>query len=139
MTTRDMHNNIQPDPALVIQDIVSDTTTVGIIIDTSGFESVEFVILSGFLRDGAYVPLIQDGDDSGLSDAAAVSDTFLLGTESAASFASTDDDKTKRIGYVGKKRYVRLSIVSTSVLDGGYLSAVAIKGNPSNAPTSADA
>ena len=129
MSSRDMHNIIKPLVALKIAAISSNTTTVGEIIDTQNFESLEFVFQTGTTTDGDYVVLIEDGDDSGLSDAADVVDDALLGTETLASFtADTDDDKTSKIGYIGAKRFVRLSIVSTNVTTGGTFGAIAILG-----------
>ena len=116
--------------------IASDTTTAGAIIDRLGFDAVTFSIISGVLTDGAYAVLIEEGDDSGLSDAAAVADSDLIGTEALAGFAATDDGVAKTIGYIGVKRYVRLSIVSTSTSSGGFIAATAILGCPHNAPTS---
>jgi hypothetical protein len=48
----------------------------------------------------------------------------------------TDGTYTPSIGYVGDKRYVRLSIVSASTTSGGggTLSAVALRGTPTIAP-----
>lgn len=133
MASRDLHNNIEPKVALNSASISSDTTTNGNIIDTQGFESVEFLIVSGSITDGSYVPAITEGDDSSLSDGAAA--TALIGTAADATFASTDDNKVKRIGYKGIKRYVRLGLTSTSVTTGGSFSAVAVLGNPHDAPT----
>lgn len=116
--------------------IATNTTTAGAIIDLKGYESCTFSIISGVLTDGAYAVLIEEGDAANLSDAAAVADADLVGTEAAAGFASTDDSTSKTIGYVGTKRYVRLSIVSTSTSSGGFLAATAILGNPHNAPVS---
>lgn len=127
MASVDIHSEMTGDTAFTSQTINSDTTTAGEIIDTEGFEGIEFVMLSGTLTDGTYTPLIQDGDDSALSDAANVADDFLTNTEASAAFALADDDTVKRIGYVGKKRYVRLSIVSASTSSGGNLAAVAVK------------
>lgn len=134
---RDMHNNVLPAVALNTTTITTDTTTNGNIIDLQGFDMVEFFIVTGTLTDGDYTPLIEDGDDSGLSDAAAVADTELLGTEAGAAFTTdTDDNKVSRIGYVGGKRYVRLSIVSTNTAtNGATLTGLAVKGKPSDAAT----
>jgi hypothetical protein len=123
--------------ALNNQAISTDTTTNGNIIDTRGYESVLFVMQSATLTDGTYTPLIQEGDDSGLSDAAAVADADLTDTEAGQAFAATDDNATKKIAYVGSKRYVRLNIVSASTSSGGTLGAVAILGHPLSAPTTA--
>jgi len=135
MAQKDLKNKVKTLVAFNIQAISSDTTTAGAIIDTLGYESVTFVIQSGTLTDGAYTPLIQDGDNSGLSDVAAVSDDFLVGTEAAAAFVLADDNTTKRIGYVGKKRYVRLNIVSASTSSGGTFGAVCILGDAISQPT----
>lgn len=132
---RDLHNNIAPKVAFNTAAISSNTTTNGAIIDLQGYDSVEFVIQSGTLTDGTYTPLVQEGDDAALGDAAAVADANLLGTEAAAAFAATDDNSVKRVGYNGNKRYVRLCIVSTGVTTGGTMSAVALRGHASERPT----
>lgn len=134
MPNHDLHNNVKTQIARNFVAITSNTTSAGSIIDLKGYGSCEFVIASGTLTDGAYAILIEDGDNSGLSDAAAVDDNYLLGTEAAAGFAATDDNTVKKIGYVGSKRYVRLSIVSTGVTSGGTIGAVAILGHAENAP-----
>ncbi len=131
---KDLHNNIKTEVALDIGAISSDTTTVGNIIDLQGFEAVEFVLFSGTLTDGAYTALIEDGDESNLSDAAAVVDAELLGIEAAASFMASEDNAVKKVGYIGSKRYVRLSIVSASTSSGGTMSAIAVKGHAADNP-----
>lgn len=130
----DLHNETTPAVALNIQAISTDTTTAGAIIDTQGFAANEFIMQSGTLTDGTYTPLIEDGDDSGLSDAAAVADDFLTNTEASAAFALTDDNAVKAIGYVGHKRYIRLSIVSASTSTGGTLGAVCVQGSQFRKP-----
>jgi hypothetical protein len=127
----DMHHDVKQVIALAIAVIDSDTTTAGIIIDTAKFTALEFLLVSGTITDGAYAVSLQHGDDSGLSDAATVDDAEILGD---ADFALADDDTAKRIGYVGKKRYVRLSTVSTATTDGGTFGAIALLGNPMHSP-----
>ena len=130
MAKRELKSTTTQVVALNTTAISSDTTTNGVILDTTGYESILFVIQSGTLADGTYTPLIQEGDDSGLSDAASVADADLTNTEASVAFAATDDNAVKSIAYVGDKRYVRLNIVSASTSSGGTLSAVAVKGNP---------
>ena len=130
MAKRELKSTTSPVVALNTTAISSDTTTNGVIIDTAGYESILFVIQSGTITDGTYTPLIQEGDDSGLSDAASVVDADLTNTEASVAFAATDDNAVKSIAYVGDKRYVRLNIVSASTSSGGTLSAVAVKGDP---------
>ena len=131
---RDLHNNVKVEVALNTSAISTDTTTNGNIIDMQGFGAIEFIIQSGTLTDGAYTPLIEEDDAADLATATAVADSDLLGTEAAAAFALADDDAVTKIGYIGNKRYVRLSIVSASTSTGGTLSAVSVKSRASDAP-----
>ena len=129
----DMHHSILQEAGLTSQTIDSDTTTLGEIIDTAGFTALEFLLLSGTITDGAYaVSLLEalEGDPT-MAAATAVSAEETLGD---ADFALADDDTAKRIGYVGKQRYVRLSVVSTATASGGVFAGVAIKGNPAHGP-----
>lgn len=79
--------------------LVSATT----ILDTVGSEALSVV----FEANGTTTALsVEHGDDSGLSDAVAVPAQFLIGelTPSAAGAAL--------VGYVGKKRYVRVTVAN---------------------------
>lgn len=137
MTTRDIHNTLFPVMGLDFQNITTDTTTVGNIIDTAedpGYNSLEFLFLSSTITDGTYTPLIEDGEDPGLSDASPVADSGLIGTEAEAAFVAADDDLVKRIGYIGGKRFVRASLVSTGTSSGGNLGAISQRGHARNAP-----
>lgn len=131
---RDLHNNIKAESAFDTAAISSDTTTAGNVIDMQGYGAVEFIIQSGTLTDGTYTPLIQEGSAANLSDASAVADADLLGTEAAAALDANDDDTVTKIGYIGNKRYVRLSVVSASTTSGGTISAVAIKSKAADLP-----
>lgn len=130
---RDLHSNIGTGIALGNQNITTNTTTVGEIIDSQGFESMEFIVSSGTITDGAYALKLEQGDDAALADAADVPAADILGV--LTGFVAADDDTTKRVGSIGKKRYQRLSIVSTGVTTGGTnFSSVAVKGHPHSAP-----
>lgn len=133
MASVDLHNKIQERNALNFQTIASDTTTAGVIIDTLSFESVEFILKTGAVTAGDVTALIEDGDDAGLSDAAAVADQFLLGTEAATILNAANGNS--RIGYNGKKRYVRLSAVTDNSAN-LEVGAIAVLGAPLDAPTS---
>ncbi len=129
MASQDLHSNVDERIALNTQVISSDTTTAGVIIDTQGFESLEFIVQAGIVTAGDVTPLVEDGDDAALSDAAAVASDFRIG-----SLVLLDTSNTlTRFGYVGKKRYVRLSAVtdnSANLTVGG----TAVLSNPHSAP-----
>lgn len=115
---------------LNIQAISSDTTTVGSIIDTQGNEAVDIALVSATLTDGSYALSLEHGDDSGLSDAAVVAATDLDADVSTVTLADTDDNAIKIIGYVGKKRYVRINVVSTGTTSGGTVGGLVVFGRP---------
>ena len=128
----DLHSSVQAANALDVAAARVDGTDAGNIIDTLGFESIEFVVQTGTITDGTHTVLLQDGDDSGLSDAGTVPAAQTLGTLPA--IVAADDDTVFRVGCVTKKRYVRLSIVTTSATTGGITSAVALLGHPKSKP-----
>jgi len=127
----DLHNNCGVTSALNSQTISTDTTTNGVIIDTQGFRGVEFILQSGTITDGAYTVAMQEGDVSDLSDAATVATDEVLGS---ITFAATEDNVAKRVGYIGKKRYVRIRVVSTGTSSGGVFSGTAVKWGANHKP-----
>ncbi len=135
---KDMHNNIQVKRAISPLNAGSgDTAIVSQIIDRAGYDALEFLIATGSLADAnaTFTVLVEDGDDSDLvDDGAAVADAYLLGTEATASFAFGDDDEVRKIGYLGSKRYVRLTITPSGNTGDVYVSAVAVLGHPAGSP-----
>jgi hypothetical protein len=139
MASIDLSSRIKTESAFNIQVITSDTTNNGNIIDMQGFFGLTFVSLAAGLAAGNFTPLIEHGDDPALSDAVAVEDDFLIGTEEQAAYTGgLGDNTTRRIGYVGKKPFVRLSYVTTGSAS-GTLGAIAIKSSARREPTAVDA
>ena len=131
MSSVDQKNNISVKNALNIQAISTNATTAGVEIDTQGFESLTFVIETGARTDGTITPLLQESDTSG-SYSGSVDDNDLIGTEALAALSTAQTRSI--VGYVGKKRYVKLSLVSTSVSSGLTAGATAILGNARSNP-----
>ena len=128
---RDLHNNIHPvGPAVVT---VTDTTAVvSAIVDRQGYNSLEFLIAAGTLADAdaTFSVLVEEGDDSGLSDNAAVADVDLLGTEVLAAFTFADDGEPRKIGYVGSKRYTRCTVTPAANTGSAPIAIIPLLGNP---------
>lgn len=105
-----------------------NTAWVSQIIDMQGFKACTFLLAIGSLVDAnaEFAVLVEDGDDSGLSDNAAVADDFLHGTEADAAFSFDDDNKTRVIGYHGPKRYVRLTVTPSGNTGDAFLAALAM-------------
>ena len=99
-------------------DMANDDPAVSQIIDMQGFHSALFAIFLGSLADAAFtvVVLLEEGDDSGLSDAAAVADVDMSpgsGGETGAGFTEASDNQVRSVEYIGIKRFCRLTITPT--------------------------
>lgn len=125
MASRDLHSEIKVVRCFPSAQIATDGTTVGTVVDTAGFDSCEFTLASTVLTDGTFAPLVEHGDAANLSDAATVPAAQLIGTIAAASFVSTEDNVAKKIGYLGSKRYVRISVVSQGTAASGTATILA--------------
>ncbi len=140
MASKDLHNNLHFVPAIApVAARTDNTAVVSAIIDTQGYESLEFAIITGTNTDvnATFAVTIDEGDASNLSDAAAVSTgPKLLGTLAEAGFTFADDVECRKIGYLGSKRYVRLTVTPSGNDSGNiFLAAIAVLGNARNEPT----
>lgn len=121
MAYRDLHNNV--DIVAVIPPITVGTTgtgRTGSVIDTRGYDAVELAINYGAITATAatFTVTVLEGDVTGTMTSVATAD--LLGTESAAGLAAavrvdgSTENVSKRIGYIGSKRYLRADVESTA-------------------------
>lgn len=133
---RDMMSNIHPTAATVAT--VTDTTPiVSGIVDRQGYNSLTFLIAAGTLADAdaTFTVLVEDGDAANLSDAAAVPDAYLIGTEALAGFNYGDDGECRKIGYAGIKRYIRCTVPPAANADSATIAIIPVLGHPASAPT----
>lgn len=116
-----------------------NTPIVSSIIDTRGYNSCTLVLETGVNTDAdaTFSVLVEDGEAANLSDKATVDAKFLVGTLAQAGFtAANDDNKCRKIGYVGSKRYVRVTVTPAANDSGNiFLAGMAVLGHPANAPT----
>lgn len=133
---RDLVTNIHPLRAISPQAVSDNTTLTGQIIDRQGYDSLTFVIATGALADAdaTFAVVLEHGDQPNLSDAATVPAADLNGTAADAGFAFADDDETRKIGYQGARRYVRVRITPSNNSAAANLCAVAVLAHPHVAP-----
>jgi len=121
MAYRDLHNNV--DIVAVIPPITVGTTgtgRTGRVIDTRGYDAVELAInyVAITATAATFTVTVLEGDVTGTMTSVANGD--LLGTESAAGLAAavrvdgSTENVSKRIGYIGSKRYLRADVESTA-------------------------
>jgi hypothetical protein len=124
----DLHNDVKYSRALSPAAAGTDNTPhVSEILDTANFGINELVIMIGANTDAnaTFTVLLEEGDESNLSDNSAVADADMLGTEALASFDYSDDNETRKLGYIGAKRYIRATITPAGNDSGNiYLAAV---------------
>lgn len=120
---QDLHGSIKYVPAIVpaTNTNLGTTPLVSAIIDLQGSRGCEFVIVTGTLTDAdaVYGVTMDHGDAANLSDAASVPTADLMGTLAGAGFTYANDIVTRKVGYSGTKRYVRLTITPTTTAQSG--------------------
>lgn len=135
---RDLMNNIDLKRALSPVVAGTDNTAyVSQILDVQGCNWATLAIMIGANTDAdaTFTVLMEEGDVANLSDAAAVADADLVGTEVLASFQFDDDNECRKIGYIGPKRYIRATITPANNAAGNiYMAAVWIKGHLAKGP-----
>lgn len=136
----DLHNNISAKRVVGPVAIGANGTVTGKIIDRQGYGGVEFITSYGAITTTGTVATVVafEGDVTGTMTS--VADADLLGTEALASrlggatTSGTGANVSKRLGYKGTKRYVRVDVVKTGTTSVGCVAVSAILLNPAVAP-----
>lgn len=109
-------------------------TVNGTAVDTAGagnfFRSAMLVVIGGTITDGTHTVTLQDSDD-GSTGWAAVSADLIQGTLSGVTTGGV-----QRQAYLGGKRYLRASVVTSGATTGGTVTAVILLAQGSGAPVS---
>lgn len=136
---RDQMNDLHILNAISPQAARTDNTAIAsAIIDRRGYDALTFGIAVGTNTDAdaTFAVTMTHGDDPGLSDGAAVAATDLIGTLALAGYTFADDAESRKVGYRGSKRYVRITVTPSGNDSGNiFLSALAILGCPNVAAT----
>jgi hypothetical protein len=134
---RDLANNINLKRVISPVSVSDTTAQVGEVIDRAGYGSLTYAIATGSIADAdaTFTVLLEESDASDMTGAGAVDDADLIGTEVLAAFQFNDDNKCRKLGYKGNKRYTRLTITPVGNASAALLSAIAILGHPDSAPT----
>lgn len=129
-------NNINVKRVISPVSVADTTAQVGQVVDGQGFSSVTYLIATGSIADvdATFTVLLEECDTSG-GTYTAVADADLLGTEVLAAFQFDDDNECRKLGYIGTKRYTRMTITPVLNASAALLAAVAVLGNPAVAPT----
>lgn len=136
---RDQANRINIKPVIVpvATAITDNTAQVGLIIDKQGFDSLTYAIMTGTLADAdaTFTTLLEESDASNMAGATTVAAKDLLGTLALASFLFSDDAKCFKLGYIGSKRYTRLTVTPAANTGAAPIVALALLGSANIGPT----
>ena len=134
----EMHNNVKVSRALSPVAAGTDNTAfVSEILDTANYNNNELAIAIGANTDAdaTFTVLIEESDAANMASQNAVADADLLGTEAEASFDYSDDNETRKIGYIGKKRYIRATITPANNAAGNiYIAALWLQSGARKVP-----
>jgi len=125
MQVFDMHHGITV--LMGKENVVASGVVDGEIIDTAGYESLEFIFQAGATVTVAPTLTLEHGDESDLSDATEVDAEEVLGTLVQVEAA----DDVGKVGYIGKERYVRVAQSAGNAIYG----IVAVLGTAHHQPT----
>ncbi|MDF3810681.1 MULTISPECIES: hypothetical protein [Rhodopseudomonas] len=116
--------------------VTDNAPIVGVIVSHAGFNSLTYAIQSGIVADtdAWFAVLLEHGDAPDMSDAVAVPDDNLLGTEALAGFTFADDAATRKLGYVGDKLYTRLTITPNANTGSAPVSAMGVLSHANTRP-----
>lgn len=138
MNLKDYTSRMHMVPAIFpISGAGDNTAQVSAIIDTVDFDGVMFAIALGAIADAdaTFALTMDHGDAANLSDAVAVPADMLNSGRSnnnavtaltSASFQFDSDNKTRKIGYHGDKRYCRITITPSANTGAWLVSAIAM-------------
>ncbi len=134
---RDSMNNTHNVPAITPVVVSDNTAQVSAIIDTRGYDGLTFVFIYGTIVDAdcTLAVTMDHGDVPNLSDAAAVPASALLGTLALAGATFADDTECRKVGYVGSKRYVRVTVTPSANASAIPMACIANLRFPNIAPT----
>lgn len=140
MAIKDLHDNILV--KRTISPVAIGTTGTGQTgkpVDVLGFNAVEIVVNYGSVTatGAVFTAAVQEGDVTGTMTAVAASNLIGnqpgLALQATARTSGVGKNFTKRVGYIGQKRYVSVNVSST-VTAGTLISADVIAAVAENKP-----
>lgn len=110
---QDFKNTIEVGRSIGPAAYIATVTGVGVMINAS---QVVVILDPGTITDGTHTPSIQESDDNTTFTAVAAGD--LIGVPAALA-----SNVIQKIGYMGRKRYVRALVTVAGATTGGIYSA----------------
>lgn len=127
----DKHNNVLIGDSKVFP--TAGASSVSEIIDTQGYESLEWLIIMGIITTGTFSTKLEQADDLAFTvNVEDVPTDNVLGP--LPTFIATDDNQHRRVGSIGKRRFQRCTILGAAT-PVAVLALIALQGDFQTAPT----
>ncbi len=147
MTMRDLHNNLAVVRGIAPQTVAGSPLNTGN-IDLRGFNAAEIVVEFGDIDEMGASPVgaakldikIEHADDDGSGAPGAYADVTLADVIGPASVSAgvvaspTTDAAPVEVGYIGDKRFIRVTLTPTGLVNGGPIACMIVKGHARHAP-----
>lgn len=144
---KDLYHNVLPTRALQIQTIQGAALVSGD-IDLKGFEAAQVFVDFGDIDEMGTSPQgtaqiavkLEHAEDDGSGAPAAYADVTLAEVIGTASVAAgvvatvTDDSSPVRFGYVGERRFIKVTLTPTALVNGGPVGVWVERGHARHAP-----
>jgi hypothetical protein len=149
MTMQDLNSNVAPVHAIAAQSITqSGGALVSGNLDLAGFNAAQVVVHYGDIDEMGASPQgsaqiaikLEHADDDGAGAPGSYanvtsSDVTGVGTVTAGVVANVVSDLVPTsVGYVGGKRFLRVTLTPTGLTNGGPVGVLVNKGHPRHAP-----
>ncbi|HXF71505.1 MAG TPA: hypothetical protein VNO79_02715 [Actinomycetota bacterium] len=125
---QDLYNEISVAQSLAPAARTASANGAG--VDLQGFDAAVVVVETGAITDGTHTIQVEESADN--STFTAVADADLQGTEPA--IGAADDNKVYEIGYMGTKRWLRVSVTVSGATSGGVYAAHVVRGRARKLP-----
>lgn len=127
---RDLKNNVGQ-VLLLAPQTINDTDTKSSLLDLQGFESAVVTVLTGNFTgvdaDSTFLAVLQESDTTADGDFASVDSADIQGAFTLID-ATSEDVVIQSVGYIGRKRYIRVLLDFTTGTGGISAAPVAVLG-----------
>ena len=144
---RDLHENLTPTRAIQVQTISAAALVSGD-LDLAGYEAAELLVDFGDIDEmgnspegGAQIAIkLEHADDDGMGMPGGYAEVALSDVLGPASVTAgvvstvTSDLAPVAVGYVGGRRFLRVTLTPTALTNGGPAGCWLLKGRPRHAP-----
>jgi hypothetical protein len=120
---RDLKSNI--DAALSLAPAARTATAQGSAVDLQGYDGAAALVQFGTWTDGTHTPSLEESDDGSAFTAVVAAD--LVGAFTAVS-GSGGSNSVQRVGYIGRKRYLRAVLTVSGATTGALTAASILRG-----------